>query len=258
MDVGVGKPERELSVGEIVSITFTIYFSRFTDFVVPFVLAGLVGGVLSAVTFSSLPFDMLSSRTPSAEDIRLLLSNLGSIVAALFFLGAVSWVIFTIVEGVVVKFASDVIEKGAVNHMEALNIVAARLPSLLGASLITGILTAVGFLLVAPGVIFLIIFTLVLPSVVIERLDAFKSLGRSTTLVSRRWRKTLTLLLIIVTTILAVNLTIGFIITSFTPPPLGTILTSVVFSVLQPLYVISITVLYYSMITREQPTVEAA
>jgi hypothetical protein len=177
-------------------------------------------------------------------------------VLTIFFLGLVSWVIFTIVGGLAVKFASDLIEIGEADYRAGFNEVIARLPSLLGAGLLTAVLIGLGFILfIVPGVILAIIFSLVVPVIMIERLSAFKSLSRSMTLVSGRWSKTFVLLLIVVIIIILADWIAGAILISVIQSPVAGIFTALVSAILQPLYAISTTALYYSMKAREQPEV---
>ncbi len=256
MGYGGGRPENELSVREILSTVFSIYSSRFPEFVTPFVLAGLVSGILSSVTFSLLPLNVLVSRPVGADVFSWMLSNLGTLVLNIFVLGLVSWVIFTIVGGLAVKFASDLIEIGEADYRAGFNEVIARLPSLLGAGLLTAVLIGLGFILfIVPGVILAIIFSLVVPVIMIERLSAFKSLSRSMTLVSGRWSKTFILLLIVVIIIILADWITGAILISVIQSPVAGIFTALVSAILQPLYAISTTALYYSMKAREQPEV---
>ncbi|MFQ6134319.1 MAG: hypothetical protein ACE5KU_00700 [Nitrososphaerales archaeon] len=254
MGYGVGRPERELSVGEMVSAVFSLYSSRFLEFVTPFVLAGLVSGMISSVTFSFFPLDFMAHRPVGADVISWMLSNLGTLILTILFLGLVSWVIYTIVGGLAVKFASDLIEYGEADYRVGFNEVISRLPSLLGAGLITAVLIGLGLILfILPGVILAIIFSLVVPVIMIERLSAFRSLSRSRLLVRNRWGKTFALLLIVAVIIVLADLIAGSIVASVTQPPVSSIFTALVSSILQPLYFISTTILYYSMIVREPP-----
>lgn len=89
---------------------------------------------------------------------------------ALAFVNAIiSWIIGSIVNGVLIKSASDLIENGKTS-LSDLKFVVSKLPSLLVASLIVGILVMLGLLLlIIPGIIILLMFYLVIPVVIIEK-----------------------------------------------------------------------------------------
>ena len=171
-------------------------------------------------------------------------------IAVAILVGTVTWVIGTIVNGAVVKFASDTIEKGHASLKEGLGISLSRLASLLGASIASGILIAVGFLsFIVPGIILIVMFSLVVPVIMIEQKWCFESLGRSKKLVSKRWGKTFVLLFLIEIIFGIVSSPIGLLTTFF--GAVGTIVSSLVMSFVMPIMPIAITLLYYSMVARE-------
>ena len=259
------KPNRELFVGEIISGTFRLYISRFLLFYLPFLVAGLITGILTSALFLSFP---LPTQPPPGASPTQVLQWFGSFISALIglaiFGGIVSWVIGSIATGMVVKSASDVIEKGAGNLQESFTFTMSKLPSLLVASIITGVLILVGILLlVIPGIILLIIFSLVVPAIIIEQKGAFDSLGRSSKLVSNRWLKTFVLLIVIGLIIVAISLITSFVLLpgyvySAAPPfgngatfAIGLIISTIVGSFISPILPLAETLLYYSMIARE-------
>lgn len=139
-----------------------------------------------------------------------------------------------------------------------------KLPSLLVASIITGILIMVGFLLlVIPGIILVIMFSLVIPAIVIEQKGAFDSLGRSSKLVRNRWLNTFALLIVIGVIIGAISLIASLVLLpgyfySFASPfgngaafAIRLIISSIVGSFVSPILPLAETLLYYSMVARE-------
>ena len=259
------KPNRELSVGEIISGTFRLYTSRFVLFYLPFLVAGVITGILTSALFLSFPLPTPpSAGPPTAAVFQWLGSFFSALIGLAVFGGIVSWVIGSIATGMVVKGACDVIEKSAGNLQESFNFTMSRLPSLLVASIITGVLTLVGiFLLVIPGIILMIMFSLVVPAIIIEQKGSFDSLGRSSKLVSHRWLKTFTLLIVIGLIILAISLITTFVLLPgyvyLAAPPFGIdvafairlIISSIVTSFASPILPLAETLLYYSMVARE-------
>jgi len=260
------KPSRELFVGEIISQTFQLYTTRFILFFLPFLVAGLITGIFSSALFLYLP---LPPSPPPSASPTVVFQWLGDFFRALLVIvvlgGIVSWIINSIATGMAVKSASDIMEKGGGTLQESLSSVMSRLASLLVASLITGILVFIGFLLfVVPGIILMIMFSLIVPAIIIEQKGPFESLGRSSKLVSHRWLNTFAVLLIaglIVGVISGIASVIvfpfGFV--GFTPSPfefsstlaLRILVSSVVTSLVSPILPIATTLLYYSMLAKE-------
>lgn len=251
MRMHIKKPSHELSVGEIISQSFRLYRARFILFFLPFVVAHLISGIFVSVLLWYLP---LPSPPPPGASFATITQWFLDFVATWIlisaFLGISSAVIGAIATGMAIKCTSDFLEKGSSTIKEGLGFAMSKLVSLAGVSIISGILIIVGlFLFYAPGVIFMIMFSLAVPVVVIERKGVFESLGRSRKLVSHRWGKTFVLLLIIGIAPVAV----GWISTVVTNP-FGNarwIVSSLITAFVSPIFPIATTFLYYSMIARE-------
>lgn len=217
---------------------------------------GVVTGVLNATVqwlyWTPLAEKILSitPTTPLEEIITWLLASLPALIAVAILVAIITWVIGTIVNGAVVKLASDTIEKGHASLRESLGISLSRLASLLGASIVSGLLAALGFLLfIVPGIILMAMFSLAVPVIIVEQKWCFESLGRSKKLVSKRWGKTFVLLLLIGIIFGIVGGGIGLL-TTFLGAA-GTIVSSLVMALVMPIMPIAITLLYYSMVARE-------
>lgn len=235
------------------SQTFSLYFSKFFLFFVPFLVADFFTGAWGKIV--SLSFPAPAPPAPDAPvDVLLsyLSSLLGVLVMTIFLVVLVSWIVDTIVGGMAVKVASDVLERRSADLSDALNFTVIRLPSLLGAGIITGILIVVGLIcLVVPGIILAIMFSLVVPAIVVERMGALESLSRSRRLVGGRWLKTFGFLLLIYIIIIVAGLIFGAISSAFGPA--DWIVSSVLGALVSPILPIGVTLYYYSMVAREQP-----
>lgn len=259
------KPNRELFLGEIISGTFRLYMSRFLLFYFPLLVAGLISGILNSALFLSFPLPTApSAGAPTAEVFPWFWSFFSALVAIVVLGGIVSVVIGSITTGMVVKGASDVIEKGKGNLQESFSFALSRLPSLLVASIITGVLILVGiFLFVIPGIILMIMFSLVVPTIIIEQKGAFDSLGRSSKLVRHRWLNTFALLIVISLIVVVISLITSFALLPgylyLAAPPfengiviaIRLIITSIIVSFVSPILPLAQTLLYYSMAARE-------
>jgi len=260
------KPSRELFVGEIISQAFQLYTARFILFFLPFLMAGLITGIFSSALFLYLPLP--PSPPPSASPTEVF-QWLGDFFRALLVIvvlgGIVSWITSSIATGMAVKSASDIMEKGGGTLQESLSSVMSKLASLLVASLITGILVFIGFLLlVVPGIILMIMFSLIVPAIIIEQKGPFESLGRSSKLVSHRWLKTFVLLVIVGLIVVVISLIVSaivfpFWVVNFTASPFETgstlavrmIVSSILTAFAAPILPITTTLLYYSMLAKE-------
>lgn len=254
--MGVEKPSRELSIGEIMSLTFKLYTSEFLPFFLPFLIAGAITGLFGYVVYLSFPLPHSPTIYTSEELMRWFFALVSTLIVIGFLTGLLTWVLGTLTTGIAVKHASDNIEKGSAKLDVSLNSALIQLPSLLVAQLVVGILTVIGTLLfLVPGIIIAVMFWLTIPTIIIEQKGAFESLGRSKKLVNNRWLKTFTLLLII-GIILIIVVGVVRVLTmplSSTYPNIEILLTSIMSSLIAPISPIATTYLYYAMTAREIP-----
>jgi hypothetical protein len=246
------KPSRELSIEEILTYTIDIYSKNFIIFFIPLLIASLISGILSVPILSHVSkISQIDFTGPPNVVWSQLWNFILTLLALATLLSIISWIIGTVTSGVCVKYTSELIEKGKASPRECFNFTAYKLPSLLIATLITGILTVLGLLaLIVPGIIIYIMFFLVIPVIMIENKGALDSLSRSRRLVSNRWLETFVLALI-------VGLIIGIVafILNFIMAPLGiyrSLVGSVITAFVQPIFPISLTVYYYSMLAKEE------
>lgn len=250
------KPSRELSIEEILRWTFDLYSKNIIMFLIPILMAALISGVLSLpiVSYVTGMAEKMAEIDPTPPpDIvwSQLWSYILTLLAKTIVIAIISWIVSTIANGVCIKCASDMIEKGKASLGESFNFTIYKLLSLLAAALITGVLVFLGLLaLIVPGIILYIMFYLVVPAIIIEDIGAFDSLSRSRRLVSNRWLRTFVLLLI-------VSIITGFVafIGSLIGSPLGIygwFLSIIIAAFVQPIIPISLTVYYYSMLAKEE------
>ena len=247
------KPSRELSIGEIFSETFSLYSGNFANYVIPFLVAGAITGLLTTLlrVVIVVPAQLASGSTPQ-QILDWLPGFLGAVITLAIATGLVGWVVGSMAQGISIKFASDSLEKGQANLQTSFSFAASRILSILAVSIITGVLIFLGALaLVIPGIILAIMFSLVVQTIIIENTGALESLARSRQLVSGRWLKTFVLLLvlyIIVGIVAGIGAAIG------TPFGLaGSLVSSLVTALIQPILPIGLTLYYYSMIARTTP-----
>lgn len=251
------KPSRELSIGEILSLTLNLYLSKFLQFFFPFLIAGIITGLSMYAIMSSFPLpEQPSANAPYEEIFEWLVALLTTAILVTVLSALVTLIVTTPTTGIVTKYASDQIERGTSNLGASLNFTISKLPSLLIAQFITGILTAIGMLLFfIPGIIISIMFLLIIPAIIVEQKGAFESLGRSRRLVRNRWLKTFVLILVVGiilgTVIGIVNLLTLPLNTTY--PNISFLIINIAFSFVAPISPIAITYLYYAMVARETP-----
>jgi predicted RNA-binding Zn-ribbon protein involved in translation (DUF1610 family) len=213
------------------------------DLFLPFLAAGLVNGAIGA----AVRIDEFLAFDRSSVDLGGFVVRLFVVVASL---GILNWVTSTIANGVAVKYSLDLLEKREADLRRSFDFTLSRLVPLLGAGVLSVVLIILGLIcLVVPGIILAVMFSLVVPTIMIEGINAFESLGRSRRLVSKRWKRTFAVILIIFIIqgiVSSVGSTIG--------SPLGPfswIIANVANALIQPLLPLATTFLYYSMRIKE-------
>jgi hypothetical protein len=250
-----GKPSRELSVGEIFTRSFTLYLQNFAQFLLPFLLAGVIEGAVLVMLESIITVPATLPQTATLEELLNWLPRyLSAILTIAFLSGIAGWIIGNIAQGTVIKFASDTLENRASNLLTSFKFALSRLLALLAVSIITGILIVAGLIaLVIPGIILAIMFSLVIPVIIIENTGIRESLSRSRLLVNLRWLKTFGLLLLFQITIGIVGSIISVLTVSL--GLVGAVASSILLAFVQPILPIGLTLYYYSMIARATPAV---
>ncbi|MEM3622322.1 MAG: hypothetical protein QXR76_00950 [Candidatus Bathyarchaeia archaeon] len=246
------KPTHELSIEENISLTFRLYLNNFGTFFIPYLIFSIISALLSLPILTYIQEITKIDFTGPPETVwSIFWSRFLTLMALVFIIAIISWVIGTVVSGILIKSASDAIEKGKTSLSDSLKFAVSKLPSLLVASLIVGILTMLGLLLlIIPGIIISIMFYLVIPVIVIEGKGAFESLTRSRELVSNRWLKTFALSLIVALITGALAFVVNLILA-----PLGiysVLASTIISSVIAPISPIASTFYYYSMYAKEE------
>lgn len=246
------KLQSELSIGEILTQTFNLYSRNFVQYLIPFLAAGIVTGLVTIAVRSAIVIPAAPVHPTSQQLLAWFPTYLTATVTSLFLSGIVSWIANSITTGITIKFTSDILERGQANLQTSFNFTLTKVLSLLAASIITGILIVLGFIaLVVPGIILALMFSLVYPAIMLEGTNIFGSLYRSRVLVSNRWLKTLGLMLVVGIIVAVVNGVAVLIAGQFgvVSPLIYGILTAFI----TPIFAIAITLYYYSMKARTAP-----
>jgi hypothetical protein len=242
---------RELSLDEIFTRTFKLYSQHFAQFLLPFIIAGALQGAVLVELESAITVPAVLSATASLQELlNWLWGFLSAVLTIAFLSGIVGWIIGSITQGIAVKFTSDTVENREPTLMSSFSFTLSRLLPLLVVSIITSILIAIGLLaLIIPGIILAIMFSLVVPVIIIEHAGALESLSRSRVLVHRRWLKTFGVLFLFQILIGIMGSVIGVLTDSL--GLVGPVASSILLAFIQPILPIGLTLYYYSMTARE-------
>jgi len=243
-----------MSAKEILVRSLESYSERFSVFFIPFMITSLIKSILWRFAFDMIP--QYQIQLGFTENLLIQLINyltLAIPMISIFIL--IGWIIDTIPDALTIKYLSDLLEKRRSPSLTStLETVASKAPSLISTGIIRGLLIILGLiLLVLPGIIMAVIFSLAIPVIIIERTGTFQSLRRSKSLVSRnQWRTFSILLFTFVLTVLAGI--IGEIVSSHIMMMEGYIrfvIIGVAIAVARPLQPIALTYLYYSLSAEE-------
>jgi hypothetical protein len=107
-------------------------------------------------------------------------SRYGAMTGGVFILSLLGIVLYLFAHGMTIAMAMEVIEKGTTSLNRGITITMDRFGPLLGASILVGLMVAVGFmLLIIPGLLASFFFMLTFVAVIVENLDAVKAMKRS-------------------------------------------------------------------------------
>ncbi len=183
MDIG----KNQLSAGDIVSNTFRAWFDNFGPVFVVSALFTVPIFIVNAVVVAGLPDvpDNLDDFELGPFLTRSLGGSFISVVLSLLLTAALSYTFLKIFRG------------EAVTPNEAADAVRSNLVAIIVFAVVAAVLTAIGFiLLVIPGFLAIIVFSLGPPAILNERMNGISAISRSIQLISGNWGTALGVVLI--------------------------------------------------------------
>ncbi len=242
-----GRSLRRISILKILDESFSLYLARIETFFLIFLLINTFNMFLVYMARTFIP--PFNPPNEGVNELFIWLINYGfsaTIFFAILFLAI--WVVTNLGNVLVVKYVSNIFEEG-MNAKRGSFSATHILGRTLALSLITGALMVLGFILLFfPGILMAIIFSLATPIMVIERLNVLGSLRRSKELTNNVWWKIfLLLLLIFLMFLMAILFTELLNISFYTQRWLKEIFRVIVISLIEPIYPISLTQLYYHL-----------
>ncbi len=243
---------RELSLGENISKTFSVYRRDFAKYFLLFAVVGVIIQVVTTLARQAFVLPTLPLNPTPRQTVNWFSTLFGALFLLLAVIFIVNIIFFTIAQGSAIKLASEQITKGQVNFGASVRFAVSKLLSIWALSIVVGIILFLGFIaLIVPGIILAIMFSLALPVLLIENKGVLDSMGRSRELVSHRWGKTLGTILV-----LAIIIIIASVIVNAITSPLGIIgpvVNGILSASYQPLSPILMAVYYYSNLARSAP-----
>jgi ribosomal protein L40E len=240
---------RELGLGEVISKTFELYRRDFLKYFVLFVVVEAIIGVVDTFAYSAFPLTTPPAGSTQQQILNWMPGFFGSLVALLAVVGIVALLFYPLIYGGAVKMASNEILSGQTDLGASARFVASKLVWMWALGVVVGIVVVLGLVaLIVPGIILAIMFSLVLPVLLIENRGIGGCMSRSRELVGHRWLKTFATFLVL-GIILAIAAGIADVIGGVFGPG-STFVSSVLSAFYLPVVPVALTVYYYSNLAR--------
>ena len=165
-----------MSSGQILDKVFRLYKENFVRFITTVAIIQVPLALVTMIWFATV-VAQINTGEPSTAGVTGLM--VGPLVLA--FLSVVGQ---SLCSGALMKNISESYLGNEVTVSESYRFILPKLGTLIWASILVGLVVAVGFmLLIVPGIIFLLVYYLTIPAIVLENLKARKGMGRSKVLV---------------------------------------------------------------------------
>lgn len=179
---------KPMGVGDIFDATFKLYKARFGAFLMIALVAYLPYSLIAAFYISQLVASLGSRTEPT------MMSIIGPLIPVLI----MAFIVLPLCQSAMIFTVSETYLGRSLGVGQAYSRALPRLPRLLGANIIAGLVVVIGFIcLIVPGIIFSLWFVLVTAVVLLETSSATGSLGRSKSLMSGNLGKGFLVLLVI-------------------------------------------------------------
>ncbi len=244
----------ELSLMEILNKSIKVYMGKIGFFLLPYLIVNACCVGFQMIFTSYLPYF-----NPPQEITEAFLIWATNYIAVLLVLNSliavITWTITAISSGIVTSYISKLIEKGSATYSTEIKRIFSKIPTLLIAGFVVAILTTTGLImLVLPGIVVTIVFSLTIQVMVIEDLGILSSLKRSRELVAHRWMKTFAVLAITTIAVVAVSILAAQfeILLQGSLKMLGLAVSLLFRALAQPMQPIALSYLYYSLRSEKQ------
>ena len=243
---------KELTIGEVVTRTLELYRRDFTKYFVLFLIVEAIYGAALTGLHHVVTTPALPAHATGQQIASWFSTNGGALAASTAATLLVALVFYPVIYGSAVKMSSDQIQTGRADLEASVRFSASKLVWMWVLGLVVGVIVLIGFIaLIIPGIILTMMFSLVLPVLLIENTDVVKTMSRSRELVGHRWLKTLGIIIvfgIIIAIAGAIASAIGGLFGAG-----STEVTNILSAFYLPIVPIALTVFYYSNLARTAP-----
>lgn len=235
-----------ISILDILDSSLVLYLRKMPAFFIIFLLVNTVSAFLFWIASPFIP--KLNLQTISIDEFLVQLINYGVyLLSSLLPIFLVSWIIIHVGGSIVMSYTIRIYEGGEIGIGEIIEKMPHFLGRIIAISFLVGALTITGFiLLVFPGIIMLVVFSLAIPASISENLGVFESLRRSRLLIEGFWWKAFLLFLSIFALLLVAILLADLSLFLFQPAyrSLKALIRVIMISLIEPIYPISIANFY--------------
>jgi hypothetical protein len=203
------KPSVPRSIGGVLDDSFRLYKASLPSCLLPVLLVSLVTGTLSYMVLASMPLTAQITPTELFSRYRIIFTTFGIWYVLVFVLSLVLY-------GMLIVNIVAVSRGETPAFLASLAQATRRAPLLFVASLVFGIVIAIGFiLLLIPGLYLWNRLTLYMVPLVSEGRGPFESLGTSWRLVGGNWWRTATVLFVMFAILLVLSIVLGAVVGIF-------------------------------------------
>lgn len=205
-----------MTIGGILDKSLRIYKNNFVRFIVIIAIVNVPLSLISFAAMSTMQKDFLKNaqlmeayqEDGNTEDTEIPVPALPGkgAFAGIFITTILAVVGYILTQGALAKNVSEYYLGKTMSVTDTYKAVLPKLITLVIAGILVWFIVMIGFiLLVVPGIIFLLWYSLITPAIVIEDLKALKSLGRSKALVSKNLGKVFLVGFLVMLIAIAVN-----------------------------------------------------
>ena len=250
---------RELSLGEVISKALDIYRRGFIKYFLLFLVVDAVVGIGAALAISGFHFAALPAH-PTPSDLASWWASAQGGFRYLALTVILAVVLGALAGAVSIRMASEAIEGRESGFESALRFGISKLVSVVALTLLLSVVVGLGFVaLVVPGIILAVVFSVAMPSLLIEKVGVLGSLGRSRELVGHRWLKTFATFVVLLVIVIAIGVVVD-VVAGLIGAAFGggsVIISSALGAVAAPLFPVALTVYFYSNRARVAPPTQA-
>ena len=243
---------RPMDIGDILDVTFRLYRRHFVTYLLIALTAYVPFALITATMQTATGQGSWSTDVPPDQ---VLANNMGALAASYIGMLVFFLIVWPLCQAAMVHNISAHYLGESLGAWESYKRGAHRVPRLLGAQFLAGIVVAIGFLLlVVPGVIFSLWFILIAPVVMLEEKGVSETLSRSRELMRGNLGKGFLLMLTIGMLGGLINFTFIMVL-KMVPWPhafVGLFFETLVQAVVVPIQLAPVILLYYDLRIRKE------